>query len=106
MRLISRWPGSRAEVTSTLGKGTNMRRSALGGVGLSPALVLAACGGDDAKSSPGDKTGAPKAGEKVELTWWHNATEDPLKSYFQQAAAAFTAKNPNVTFKIEPIQNE
>jgi raffinose/stachyose/melibiose transport system substrate-binding protein len=42
----------------------------------------------------------------VTLTWWHNATDNPLKSYWQQAAADYTAKHPNVTFKIEPIQNE
>jgi len=42
----------------------------------------------------------------VELVWWHNATQDPLKGYFQTVADAYTAMHPNVTFKIEPIQNE
>lgn len=73
-----------------------MRRKAL--VLLSLALALAACGGGS--------TGAAGGGGKVTLTWWHNATQDPLKSYFQQVADAYTAKNPNVTFKIEAIQNE
>ncbi|HST83424.1 MAG TPA: extracellular solute-binding protein [Kineosporiaceae bacterium] len=67
---------------------------------ISAALLLTACGGgsdDDASTDPN---------AKVELTWWHNAVDDPLKGYFQTVAAAYTAAHPNVTFKIEPIQNE
>jgi raffinose/stachyose/melibiose transport system substrate-binding protein len=40
------------------------------------------------------------------LTWWHNATADPLKCYFDQVAAAYTKLHPNVKFKIVPVQNE
>lgn len=67
---------------------------------IGAALLLTACGGgsDDAASTD------PNA--KVELTWWHNAPDDPLKSYWQTLADEYTAKHPNVTFKIEPIQNE
>jgi raffinose/stachyose/melibiose transport system substrate-binding protein len=67
---------------------------------IGAALLLTACGGgsDDAASKD------PNA--KVTLTWWHNAPEEPLKSYWQELADAYTAKHPNVTFKIEPVQNE
>ena len=47
-----------------------------------------------------------RGGQAVTLTWWHNASADPLKSYFQKVADAYTAAHPNVTFKIVPIQNE
>ncbi len=79
-----------------------MRRSTLGGVLVGSAVLLAACGGGGA--DPASKGG--QADGKVTLTWWHNATEDPLKSYYQQVADAYTAKNPDVTFRIESIQNE
>jgi len=74
-----------------------MRSKALISVLLGSALVLAACGGDD---------GEAEADGKTELIWWHNATQDPLKSYFEDVAAAYTAEHPDVTFKIEPVQNE
>jgi hypothetical protein len=67
---------------------------------IGAALLLSACGGgsDDAASKD------PNA--KVTLNWWHNAPEEPLKGYWQELADAYTAKHPNVTFKIEPVQNE
>ena len=67
---------------------------------ISAALLLSACGGGSDESANTD----PNA--KVQLTWWHNAVNDPLKGYFQGVADAYTAAHPNVTFKIEPIQNE
>jgi raffinose/stachyose/melibiose transport system substrate-binding protein len=89
------------------------------------ALMLAACGGGSstgssaassstttsASTSVGTSTTPPPSSsapteQKVTLTWWHNATADPLKGYFQQVADAYTKLHPNVTFKIEPIQNE
>ena len=86
------------------------------------ALLLSACGGgssngNPSSAAPGGSSTAPTtsssapvssapADEKVTLTWWHNATADPLKSYFQKVADAYTAAHPNVTFKIEPVQNE
>ncbi len=80
-----------------------MRSRALGGVLISSALLLAACGGGGSETASGAGDGG---NGKVELTWWHNATDEPLKGYFQQVADAYTAKNPDVTFKIEGIQNE
>ncbi len=95
--------GHETRVAATSSKGMIMRSSALGGVLLSSAVLLAACGGGGGSETTG--TGNEGDG-KVTLTWWHNATEDPLKSYFQEVADAFTAENPDVTFKVEAIQNE
>jgi raffinose/stachyose/melibiose transport system substrate-binding protein len=64
------------------------------------ALLLSACGG----SGGSEATADPNA--KVTLTWWHNGVDAPAKAYFQGVADAYTAAHPNVTFKIEPIQNE
>ncbi len=82
-----------------------MRSRAIGGVLISSALLLAACGGGGGGTESGAGTGN-KGNGKVTLTWWHNATEEPLRGYFQQVADAYTAQNPNVRFKIEAIQNE
>jgi raffinose/stachyose/melibiose transport system substrate-binding protein len=67
---------------------------------IGAALLLTACGGGSGGSGSTD----PNA--KVTLTWWHNSPDDPLKSYWQTLANDYTAKHPNVTFKIEPVQNE
>jgi raffinose/stachyose/melibiose transport system substrate-binding protein len=66
------------------------------------ALVAAGCtGGEDQGTGPAVDPNAP-----VTLTWWHNGTTEPLKTVFQQIADDYHAAHPNVTFKVEPIQNE
>ncbi len=81
-----------------------MRRSALGSLLLSSAVLLSACGGTESDASAG-ASGNDEDGQ-VELTWWHNASDEPLKGYFQSVADAYTAEHPDVTFDIEAIQNE
>ena len=63
------------------------------------ALLGAACGTD----TPADTSAA---GGPVTLVWWHNGTTDPLKSLWDKAAADYHAAHPNVTVKVQPIQNE
>ncbi len=60
-------------------------------------LTLSACGGPGAADAPGGPT---------VLTWWHNATQEPLKGYFQAAADRYTAAHPDVTFRIEAVENQ
>jgi len=59
----------------------------------------AACGG-----SSDDE--AKKADGPVTLTWWHNGTTAPLKDVWQQTAEGFQKANPDVSIKVNPIQNE
>ncbi|ANZ41218.1 sugar ABC transporter substrate-binding protein [Lentzea guizhouensis] len=61
-------------------------------------LVLAACSG----GSGGDAS----ADGPVTLTWWHNRTTEPMKSIWQQIADDFHKTHQDVSFTIEPIQNE
>jgi raffinose/stachyose/melibiose transport system substrate-binding protein len=63
------------------------------------ALVTAAsaCG----TGSSGGGSSAP-----VTLTWWHNASEDPGKSFWQGVADDFHKANPNITIQVVPMQNE
>jgi raffinose/stachyose/melibiose transport system substrate-binding protein len=49
---------------------------------------------------------APADDAPVELTWWHNATADPLAGFWQDVADEFEADHPNVTIKVEGFQNE
>lgn len=58
-------------------------------------VSMAACG------SGGDTN----ADGKVEITMWHNSTTGDGKAYWESAAKAFEKENPNVTIKIEAIQN-
>lgn len=48
----------------------------------------------------------PDAAGKTTLTMWHNSTTGDGKAYWEEAAAAFTEKNPDVTVKVTSIQNE
>src|SRR5262245_1457287 len=81
-----------------------LRRTRAAAVVVAAATVLIStgcAGGGGGGSSPAS---AP-AGKTV-LTWWHNATQDTLKDYSQDAADRYTAAHPDVTFQIEPVQNE
>ncbi|QIZ97741.1 extracellular solute-binding protein [Leifsonia sp. PS1209] len=62
----------------------------------STALLATACSGDGGYSADG----------KVTMTFWHNSTTGPGKAYWQQTVADFEKANPNVTIKIQSIQNE
>jgi raffinose/stachyose/melibiose transport system substrate-binding protein len=63
------------------------------------ALGLAACsgGGDD---------GGAKSGCNVTMTLWHNATTGPGKAFWEKATADYHTAHPNVTIKIQTVQNE
>jgi raffinose/stachyose/melibiose transport system substrate-binding protein len=70
-------------------------------VALAAAVAFtAAC------SSGGGSSPAASATGPVTLTWWHNGTTDPVKSLWQQAADAYHAAHPTVSFNVNPIQNE
>ncbi|MFY1693193.1 ABC transporter substrate-binding protein [Plantactinospora sp. WMMB782] len=60
-------------------------------------LGTAACGA-------GDSDGA--SGGNVTMSFWHNATTGPGKAFWEKTAADFQAANPNVTIKLQSIQNE
>lgn len=53
----------------------------------------------------GCSAAAPDNG-KVTMTFWHNSTTGDGKAYWEATVAAFEAANPNVTIKIQAIQNE
>ncbi len=57
-------------------------------------------------SSSGGSSPAASSTGPVTLTWWHNGTTDPVKSLWQQTADAYHTAHPNVSFNIDPIQNE
>jgi raffinose/stachyose/melibiose transport system substrate-binding protein len=66
------------------------------------ALTVAACG----SSSSGAGSGSASNTSSVTLTWWNNATANPLKGVWQEVASAYHAAHPHVTLQIDPIQNE
>jgi raffinose/stachyose/melibiose transport system substrate-binding protein len=51
-------------------------------------------------------TAAPEDDGPVTLTWWHNATSDPLAGFWEDVAAEFEADHPNVTVEVSGFQNE
>ncbi|MBS2962957.1 extracellular solute-binding protein [Actinocrinis puniceicyclus] len=69
-------------------------------IGLGIALAATGCAGGSSAGSGGS------SGGKVTLTLWENATTGPGAKYFQDAAKAYSALHPNVTIKIQTIQNE
>jgi raffinose/stachyose/melibiose transport system substrate-binding protein len=68
--------------------------------------MTACSSGSSGGSSGGNGGNAGSANGKVTLTWWHNATSDPGKSTLQKIANQYHQAHPNVSFNIQPIQNE
>lgn len=60
------------------------------------SLALSACSGTSDSSSNG----------KVTMSLWQNSTTGPGQQYWKDAIAAFEKANPNVTIKMQSIQNE
>jgi raffinose/stachyose/melibiose transport system substrate-binding protein len=66
------------------------------------AATIAAC-----SSSSGTSAGSSSsAGGRVTLSWWNNATADPLKGVWVSTVTAFQTAHPNVTIQNVPHQNE
>jgi raffinose/stachyose/melibiose transport system substrate-binding protein len=79
------------------------RKYAAAATATAAALLLAAC------ASGGSGTGANSgSGGKgpVTLTWWNNATANPLKGVYLQAIKSFEASHKGITITDVPIQNE
>ncbi|WP_448316629.1 ABC transporter substrate-binding protein [Streptomyces sp. CO7] len=69
-------------------------------VGLGIALVATGCAGG------GDAEGGASSGDKITLTFWENAMPGPGDDYFKAAVKEYHALHPNVTIKLQAIQNE
>jgi raffinose/stachyose/melibiose transport system substrate-binding protein len=61
------------------------------------ALLATGCSGNSNGNS---------GGGTVTMTFWHNSTTGAGKAYWEKTVADFEAANPNVTIKIQAIQNE
>jgi raffinose/stachyose/melibiose transport system substrate-binding protein len=79
------------------------RMYAAAGVAVAAALGLAAC--SSSSSTPPSSSGKKTNGH-VTLTWWNNATANPLKAVYLSAIKSFEASHPGVTITDVPIQNE
>ena len=67
-------------------------------------VTAAVAGGATAATLAGTASAAHKA--DVKITWWHNATADPGKSFWQKVADEYHAAHPNISIEVVPIQNE
>jgi raffinose/stachyose/melibiose transport system substrate-binding protein len=89
-----------------------LRTAVAAAMAVGAMAFVAACGSGDSSStstsaeSSGGSTGAAQSSEPVTLTWWHNATNDPLKTLWGKVAKDYEAQNKGVTIKVQPIQNE
>jgi len=64
------------------------------------AATIAAC-----SSSSGTSAGSSSSADgRVTLSWWNNATADPLKGVWVSAITAFHAAHLNVTIQNVPHQ--
>ena len=67
-------------------------------------LVLGAIAVTALSGSASARPGSAKA--DVKLTWWHNASAEPQRGFWQKVADEYHAAHPNVTIDVVPIQNE
>ncbi|WP_055586287.1 ABC transporter substrate-binding protein, partial [Streptacidiphilus griseoplanus] len=81
-----------------------IRSATVVAVGLGMMLAATGCaGGSDGGSS---SSGGSSGGGKVTLTFWENAQPGPGAEYWKSAVKEYHALHPNVTIKIQAIQNE
>jgi multiple sugar transport system substrate-binding protein/raffinose/stachyose/melibiose transport system substrate-binding protein len=66
------------------------------------ALIAAGCSGGTTNNTPA----APDTTTPVTMTFWHNSTTGDGKKYWDDTVAAYQKDHPNVTIKIQAIQNE
>ena len=81
----------------------SMRRAAAAiAVAATAVVAVAAC------SSSGTNNGATggSSSSKATLTWWHNGNTQPLKGAWQSVADSYHSAHPNVSFVVDPYQNE
>ncbi|WP_022889524.1 ABC transporter substrate-binding protein [Agromyces italicus] len=64
--------------------------------GLAVAALTGCTAGGGGEGEAGDTT----------ITWWHNGTGDPLKSFWEEVASEFESENPGVKVEVEAFQNE
>ena len=73
------------------------------------ALAVAGCtSGNSGSSASGgsNNSNATVPTGPVTLTWWHNGSAQPLLGLWQSVADDYHKAHPNVTIKIDPLQNE
>jgi raffinose/stachyose/melibiose transport system substrate-binding protein len=78
-----------------------IRAGAIAALGLGIALAASGCAGGGSNGSNGSSSGG-----QVTLSFWTNATPGPGLTFFNNAAKAYHALHPNVTIKVQSIQNE
>jgi len=82
-----------------------IKGSALIALSAGVALIATGCSaGSTPSTAPSDGGGASAA--PVTMTFWHNSTTGDGKKYWEDTVAAFEKEHPNVTIKIQAIQNE
>jgi raffinose/stachyose/melibiose transport system substrate-binding protein len=74
-------------------------------IGLGIVLAATGCaGGDGGSDGSGGSGGA--SGGKVTLSFWENASPGPGADYVQASVKAYEALHPNITIKVQYVQNE
>lgn len=74
-------------------------RAALAVAAAGLLLSTAACGSSNAPTSSAN-------GQKVTMTLWTNSTTGQGLDFFKKAAADYHTAHPNVTIKVQSVQNE
>ncbi len=72
---------------------------------VSAALMMGAAGLTACGSSGGGTTGGAANGP-VTMTFWHNSTTGPGKTFWETTVASFQKTHPNVKITVQPVQNE
>lgn len=78
---------------------SSITRAVAGAAAAAIAVGLAGC-------TPGGSNGGEGTGDEVTITWWHNATAEPLQGLWADVAAEFEEANPGVTVEVTGYQNE
>lgn len=78
----------------------NIRITGVLALAVGTALLASGCSANSGSSSSGSSNG------KVAMSFWDNSTTGPGKAFWQKTVKDFEASHPNVTIKIQTVQNE
>jgi raffinose/stachyose/melibiose transport system substrate-binding protein len=83
------------------------RALAVAALAVATATAAAACSsGSSSSTSKSGSSSSASSTANVTLTWWNNATNQPLLGVYTSAIKGFEASHPNIKITNVPIQNE
>ena len=77
-----------------------------GALAIAAVVAVALTAACSSSKGGGGGNGSVNPNKPVTMTWWHNGSAEPALGTWKSVADAYHAAHPNVTIKVNPMQNE